>query len=132
VIALCCTQVMGFSYHLLPYYQRYDWSQATTVAWRSDPELVCMAHKHGARAVLNANDFGDMLAAMATKEGRSRWIASVVQKLNETSTDGINFDLEMEMAPGSALAQQYAALIRETADELHKTPGLQVTTARAL
>jgi di-N-acetylchitobiase len=121
---------MGFSYQQQhPYFRRYDWSQVTTVAWQMDPELLCLAHRHQARVVLNAGDFGDYVHHMASKEARARWIAAVVDKLQATHMDGINFDLEMEMAPGSELARQYAALVRETAQALHQTPGLQVRRA---
>ena len=47
-------QVFGFSTRRLDQYAGYDWGQLTTVAWNTDPALMCLAHSKGARVVLNA------------------------------------------------------------------------------
>ena len=35
-------------------YDQWDWSQLSTVAWNTDPALICKAHQHGAKVVANA------------------------------------------------------------------------------
>lgn len=35
-------------------YRQWDWEQLTTVAWNTDPHLICLAHQHGARVVVKA------------------------------------------------------------------------------
>ena len=32
----------------------YDWDVVTTVAWNTDPQLMCYAHSRGVRVVLSA------------------------------------------------------------------------------
>ena len=54
---LCASprQVFGFSVKRdALMYDRWDWSQLSTVAWNTDPALICRAHQHGAKVVANA------------------------------------------------------------------------------
>jgi glutamine synthetase len=41
-IHLCGAQVFGFSVRQADQYAHYDWDQLTTVAWNTDPALMCM------------------------------------------------------------------------------------------
>jgi len=48
-------QVFGFSVRKSPsMYRQWDWDQLTTVAWNTDPELICLAHQRGAKDVVSA------------------------------------------------------------------------------
>jgi hypothetical protein len=48
-------QVFGFSVRKSPsMYRQWDWDQLTTVAWNTDPELICLAHQRGAKVVVSA------------------------------------------------------------------------------
>ena len=48
-------QVFGFSVKRdALMYDQWDWSQLSTVAWNTDPALICKAHQHGAKVVANA------------------------------------------------------------------------------
>lgn len=64
-------QVFGFSIQRHDTYE-YDWSQLTTVAWNTDPQLLCTAHRHGARVVLNANVANTSFLANTTS--RKLWV----------------------------------------------------------
>ena len=35
-------------------YDQWDWLQLSTVAWNTDPALICKAHHHGAKVVASA------------------------------------------------------------------------------
>ncbi len=72
-------QVVGFSIRRHSNYEAvYDFSYLTTVAWNTDPALVCTAHQHGARVVLNAG-IADLTAFTEATE-RAVWIQRVLQK----------------------------------------------------
>lgn len=45
-------------------------------AGASDPQLVCTAHAHGARAVINADDLAH---ALADDAGRAQWVSGSAQ-----------------------------------------------------
>lgn len=42
-------EVFGFGAGLNTTWTNIDWQQVTTIAWSTDPQLVCLAHKHQAR-----------------------------------------------------------------------------------
>jgi hypothetical protein len=74
-----------------PSYENYDWSVVSTVAWASDPQMICEAHKHGARAVMAAPK---MVVFPADEKDRSQWISDVLTAAQRGNYDGITFDYE--------------------------------------
>jgi di-N-acetylchitobiase len=87
------TQIFGFSVRRQQDYESsYDFSQLTTVAWNTDPSLVCAAHRHGARVVMNA-EVQD-LRLFEEAAARAAWIQPLVQLATDRCLDGINFDFE--------------------------------------
>ena len=42
-------EVFGFGAGLNTTWTNIDWQQVTTIAWSTDPQLVCLAHTHQAR-----------------------------------------------------------------------------------
>ena len=42
-------EVFGFGAGTNSTWSHIDWEQVTTIAWSTDPQLVCLAHKHEAR-----------------------------------------------------------------------------------
>lgn len=77
-------QVFGFSIRQNGQYNGYDWSQLTTVAWNKDPELMCTAHSHGARVVLNAEvGTADWLT---DADARAGWV-SVAQRSDDRAAN---------------------------------------------
>ena len=90
---------MGFSIRRHSDYEAvYDFSYLTTVAWNTDPALVCTAHQHGARVVLNAG-IAD-LAAFTEPTVRAAWTQRLLQQALDHCLDGINFDFEGPIAVG--------------------------------
>lgn len=74
-------------------WSRYDWSKVTTVVMVGyiNLELMCFAHKHGARAVLIANF---PKANLTNATDRSKWVKKNLQTVQKNYLDGINFDFE--------------------------------------
>ena len=42
-------EVFGFNAGTNTTWSSIDWQQVTTIAWSTDPQLVCLAHKHQVR-----------------------------------------------------------------------------------
>lgn len=108
-------------------WRSYDYSQLTTIALFVDqllPEFYCFAHSQQVRLVWTAGyDVRKLDDAAARKE----WLQSQVDRVNSTFTDGINIDVEHEIAEGSQASQQFTSLVRELTDLLHaEIPGSQV------
>ena len=92
-------QILGFSVRRHSNYQvAYDFGQLTTVAWNTDPALVCVAHQHGTRVVINAG-IGDLRAFQEATE-RAAWIKPLVQQALDHCLDGVNFDFEGPIPAG--------------------------------
>lgn len=108
-------------------WKSYNWSLVTTVAafGKYDPELMCYAHKQGARLVLK----GDVhLTFMVDPNNRTAWITDKVNLAKEQFLDGINLDLEQAVSVGSPEYAALTALVRETTETFHREiPGSQVS-----
>jgi len=105
----------------------YDYSQLTTIVVCTsdfDPQLLCLAHSRKVRLVWIANyDVKQLGNATA----RTEWVNSQVEKVKKTYTDGVNLDMEDEIADGSDAARQYTQLVQELSDLIHvQIPGSQV------
>eukprot|EP01026_Neomeris_dumetosa_P080747 TRINITY_DN8984_c0_g1_i4.p1 TRINITY_DN8984_c0_g1~~TRINITY_DN8984_c0_g1_i4.p1 ORF type:complete len:270 (+),score=19.00 TRINITY_DN8984_c0_g1_i4:1-810(+) len=125
-------EVFGFAESFGQNYKYYDWSQLTTIAWRTDPEFVCYAHERGARAVflaqsrIGGRDFD--VEELNNSTWRAEWIEEQVQFAIDKFLDGINFDAEREAFSNDPFTQLYAQLVAETAQEFHiRIPGSQVS-----
>jgi hypothetical protein len=47
-------EVFGFTAGANSTWSNIDWQQVTTIAWSTDPQLVCLAHKHQTRLSVTA------------------------------------------------------------------------------
>ncbi|XP_060629822.2 di-N-acetylchitobiase-like [Anolis sagrei] len=105
----------------------YNWTHITTVAifGKYDPELMCYAHSRGARVVLK----GDVAVTKIVDPAfRAAWINEQVELAKRQYMDGINIDIEQEVAKSSPEYYALTALVKETTDAFHKEiPGSQVT-----
>ncbi|KAJ8277802.1 hypothetical protein GJAV_G00080240 [Gymnothorax javanicus] len=105
----------------------YDWSMVTTVAafGKYDPELMCHAHSKGARVVLK----GDvLLTEVLDPANRTTWIAGKVDLAKKQFMDGINIDIEQEVAEFSPEYYALTALVKESTEAFHREiPGSQVS-----
>ncbi|XP_052812205.1 di-N-acetylchitobiase-like [Mya arenaria] len=95
-------------------WQHYDWTKVTTVVMVGylDMGLVCLAHEHGARAVI----IGDVSAdVFVSPDKRKSWIAKQLDVVDRHFLDGLNFDFESPILPSQFdLRDGYTALVRET------------------
>lgn len=89
-----------------------DLTRITTIAWASDPKLMCAAHKAGARVVLAAPGPEKVFGANATV--RQAWVAAAVQAVVRSHADGLTFDWESPCAVGCPEQKAYVALIGAT------------------
>ena len=107
-----------------------NWTHVTTVAWASQDEVMCLAHAHGARAVIGAPPID--LDALFQSSARKEWIENALAQVQDTYRDGIVFDYESPLKVGSVQARTYSFLIAETRDAFHvANPSLQVSTCVA-
>jgi di-N-acetylchitobiase len=105
-----------------------NWTHVTTVAWADRDEIMCLAHQHGARAVIGAPSIGNM-TALGDPLIRREWIQNALDLVLQTHRDGIVFDYEEPLSIHSREGDIYATLIEETSIVLHQVnPSLQVTT----
>ena len=105
-----------------------NWTHVTSVAWVNDDNLTCLAHKHGARAILAAPHFNldGMIDNLARREA---WIQDALRLVRDSFADGIVFDYENPQPAGSMAGQTYARLIAETRDAFHAAnPSYQIST----
>ncbi|KAL4225696.1 hypothetical protein ACF0H5_016385 [Mactra antiquata] len=92
----------------------YDWDKVTTVVMVGyvDMNLVCYAHKYGARAITIGSVSQDVLL---NKSARTVWIQEQLDFVEEHYLDGINFDYESAMLKNQTdLVNGYTDLVRET------------------
>lgn len=114
-------------------FSTFDWDIVTTVAWGNSPDLVCRAHKAGARVIAAA----PTIVFSSDPAVRKAWIDNLVVSLKSQFLDGVTFDYEspMDKSPGSPTAEQqrnYVALVRETTAALHTAiPGSQTSVCAA-
>lgn len=112
----------------LPIGMDMNWTHVTTVAWADKDEIMCLAHQHGARAVIGAPPIENMTALYDSAE-RREWIQSALDLVLQTHRDGIVFDYEEPMSIHSLEGDVYATVIEETSIIFHQiNPSLQVTT----
>jgi hypothetical protein len=108
-------------------WRSYDYSQLTTIAMfvdQLDPEFYCVAHSQQVRLVWTA---GYDVKKLGNAAVRQEWLETQVNKVKSTFTDGINIDVEREIAEGSKAAEQFTSLVRELTDRLHvEVQGSQV------
>eukprot|EP00658_Telonema_sp_P-2_P066818 TRINITY_DN55785_c0_g1_i1.p1 TRINITY_DN55785_c0_g1~~TRINITY_DN55785_c0_g1_i1.p1 ORF type:complete len:217 (+),score=45.91 TRINITY_DN55785_c0_g1_i1:70-720(+) len=106
-----------------------DWDTITTVAWASDPELVCTAHAHGARVIAGVPSGMPLSDDPAV---RAVWVAKTVAMVKLQHLDGVTFDYESPLAWDDPRNQYYVALVNETTTALHAAlPGSQVSVCVA-
>lgn len=104
-----------------------NWTHVTTVAWADRDEIMCLAHSHGARAVLGAPSIH--LDELTTPSARSKWIENALALVQASHRDGLVFDYEDPQPKDSLPGQIYAALIAETRDAFHAVnPSYQIST----
>ena len=98
-VALCrsTSQVFGFSTRQEGQYHAYDWDQLTTVAWNTDPALMCLAHAHGARVVLNANV--NNASWLTDSTARERWVSEC---LPHSSASALTFCVHQGEGAGAS------------------------------
>jgi hypothetical protein len=121
-------EVFGFGAGDNTSYGNIDWSQVTTIAWSTDIELVCTAHKHGARLVAAA-PVGQIEATFAVL---TTWVATVVAMVKALHIDGVTFDYESPIANGDPLSDKYTQIIAATTAALHEgIPGSQTSVCVA-
>eukprot|EP00049_Salpingoeca_infusionum_P006316 m.104980 g.104980 ORF g.104980 m.104980 type:complete len:228 (-) comp13269_c0_seq1:1002-1685(-) len=119
-------EVFGFTGQ---FWKSYNWSYVTTVAWNDDPDLMCTAHEHGARVVLQAQ-FDPVI--LTNETARALWVANHTQYALDHFMDGTNFDFESAVALDSPVRHGYADLIKKTAESFHAAiPGSQVHKNKA-
>ena len=94
-----------------------DWTQVTTVAWDSSPELICEAHKHGVRVVANSKRFAPTLNQTVADE----WAAKQVEMVKGTFLDGMVFDYEFPIYPTNTDTQAgLTNMVKTATDALHE------------
>ena len=121
---------------------KWDWTAITTVsvchAEALPPgamaALTCRAHAAGARVVFakfvdKGNDLPLLLpAALGNTSARAVWVSAHVAMVQAAGADGINLDLEVPVASGSAMASHITEFASELAAALRTAqPGAQVT-----
>ena len=103
-------------------WRHYNFSTLTTVAWNTDPQLVCLAHAHKTRVVINAED----APVNGTAAERKAWVDKQVSFAQQNFLDGINFDFEGPVrgpGPLDPLNERYVALLDETTAAFHSRVG---------
>ena len=112
----------------LPIGMDMNWTYVSTVAWADRDEIMCLAHQHGARAVIGAPKIENM-TALADPLNRREWIQHALDFVLQTYRDGIVFDYEEPLPIHSLEGDVYATLVEETTIIFHQAnPSLQVTT----
>ena len=107
-----------------------DFTRVTTVAWASDPQLMCAAHAAGARVVMAAPQPEKVLTSNDTV--RASWVADAVAMVLAKFGDGLVFDWESPCSVGCAEQHWYATLIAETRAAFRKlSPAYQVSVCVA-
>eukprot|EP00754_Rhynchopus_humris_P021211 Rhum_TRINITY_DN14734_c0_g1::Rhum_TRINITY_DN14734_c0_g1_i1::g.112122::m.112122/K12310/CTBS; Di-N-acetylchitobiase len=112
-------EVFGFGPGAEDTWTQMDWTQVTTVAWAKDPKFVCIAHQHKARVVAGAPHMN--LTKLGTDAAaRAAWVQATVAMVQSKFLDGVTFDFENPLAPGSPEAGYYVTVVEETTEALKK------------
>lgn len=92
----------------------YDWNKITTVVMVGylNMQVVCWAHKYGARAVTIGNVDTSILT---NTSARAVWISKQLQLVKDYYLDGVNFDYEDAILQSQPeLKDGYTKLVGET------------------
>lgn len=114
-------------------WKQFDWSLVTTVAWADDHNIICEAHKTGARIIAGA----PTIEFSSNVTVRRAWIDKLITTMKNGWYDGVTFDYEgpMDKTPGSSTYEQhlnYVSLVNETTAAVHVAmPGSQVSVCVA-
>lgn len=107
-----------------------DFTRVTSIAWISDPAVVCAAHAAGTRVIIAAPRPEQAFSANHTV--RRLWVREAVAAVQHSFADGITFDWELPCAAGCANATYYSLLIAETRAALQQlSPSYQVSVCVA-
>ena len=108
-------------------WRSYDYSQLTTIVIcmdQLDPQLLCLAHSRQVRLVWIANYD---VKQLNNQTARTAWIDMQVVKVKQSFSDGINLDMEDEVATDSDAAHHYTELVQGLTDRLRvEVPGSKV------
>jgi len=136
-LSLCQTPTVQHKHEFFGFggtnWKQFDWTQVTTVAWASDPTIICEAHKTGARIIAAAPNY----VFSPSRAIRRAWIEKLISYMKAGLFDGVTFDYEgpMDKTPGSPTFEQqlsYVALVNETTAAVHEAlPGSQVSVCAA-
>lgn len=132
-VSLCQALQVGSRHEKLAFmtsnsnWRSYDYSQLTTIVICTsdfDPQLLCLAHSRKVRLVWIANYD---VKQLGNGTARTEWVNAQIEKVKTTYTDGVNLDMEDEIADGSDAARQYTQLVQELSDKIHvQIPGTKV------
>eukprot|EP01060_Flectonema_neradi_P014557 TRINITY_DN2119_c0_g1_i1.p1 TRINITY_DN2119_c0_g1~~TRINITY_DN2119_c0_g1_i1.p1 ORF type:complete len:386 (+),score=84.16 TRINITY_DN2119_c0_g1_i1:77-1234(+) len=108
-----------------------DMKQVTTVAWYHDPDMLCTSHANDIRLVAGAPNVN--LTLLGNNEtAMNEYVSNVVVMVKGLFLDGVTFDHEDPMPPGSPQAATYVKVVDLTTKALHKeVPGSQVSVCVA-
>ena len=111
----------------LPIGHEMNWTYVTTIAWADRDEIMCLAHSHGARAIVGAPSIH--LDELTTPSARAAWIQNALTLVQTSHRDGLIFDYEDPQPKDSLAGRTYATLISETRDAFHAAnPSYQIST----
>ncbi|CAG2235869.1 CTBS [Mytilus edulis] len=109
-------------------WSKYDWSKITTVVMTGyiNLDLMCHAHKNGARAVIIANY---PKANMTNSTARAIWVEKQLQLVKNNYLDGINIDFEDAILKNETdIRDAYVMLVLEVYSAFKRlSPVYQVT-----
>jgi Di-N-acetylchitobiase len=135
-ISLCQTITDHVQYEKVAFmisnsnWRSYDYTQLTTIVictHELDRQLVCLAHSRRVRLVWLVNYD---VKQLSNTTARIEWINMQIDRVRTTYTDGVNLDLEDEIARDSDTARQYTTLVQQLTDRLHRQlPGSTVNIA---
>ncbi|RHZ40680.1 hypothetical protein DYB26_016131 [Aphanomyces astaci] len=81
----------------------YDFDTLTTIAWNLDKELLCYAHAHDVKIVVQHN-FDDV-HMLCDQAARADWIEATYNSIVDNYADGVNIDTEVAMSGATAKCQ---------------------------
>ena len=112
-------------------WKNLDMNQVTTVAWYNDPNMMCTSHSKDVRLIAGAPRVN--LTLLGTNEtALNEYVDNIVIMVKGLFIDGVTFDHEDPMPPGSPLAGYYVKVVQQTTTTLHKeVPGSQVSVCVA-
>ena len=95
-----------------------DFNQVTTLAWNTDPALICIAHQHGVRLVTGTPPFTLEMADNQT--ALDEFGAKIVASVQNFYLDGVVFDYEGVMVMNDTVGRsQLVKIIEAASSALH-------------